>query len=150
MSYAGNGNTFCYESGRRKCFTVWSVRGGSTISFSMVFITTLQSSFSTRFNTVFSHTVANSVRLQGESKNCVSSKNAIYKEKGDVYGRISAPSKAVCHNNCFKVKILPFCKVQPVFTLGVLALKTFGQNGLLTFLISIISIYWPRDYRRYH
>lgn len=40
-----------------------------------------------------------------------------------------------------KVKVFPFHKVQFVFTLGVLALKTFGQNGLLTFLISAISIY---------
>lgn len=44
---------------------------------SMVFITTRQSSFRTRFSTVFSHTVANSVRLQiqttggaGESMEC--------------------------------------------------------------------------------
>jgi len=78
------------------------------MSFSMVFITTLQSSFSTRFNTVFSHTVANSVRLQGESKNLISSQNAICKEKGDVYGRIGAPFKAGCHNNCFKGKNLCF------------------------------------------
>lgn len=44
--------------------TVWSVSGGRTITRSMVFITTRQSSFRTRFRTVFSHTVAKSVRLQ--------------------------------------------------------------------------------------
>lgn len=44
--------------------TVWSVSGGRTIILSIVFMTTLQSSFSTRFRTVFSHTVAKSVRLQ--------------------------------------------------------------------------------------
>lgn len=51
--------------------------GGRTMTRSMVFITTRQSSFRTRFSTVFSHTVANSVRLQiqttggaGESMEC--------------------------------------------------------------------------------
>lgn len=39
-----------------------------------------------------------------------------------------------------KVKIFPFHKLQSVFTLAVLALKTFSQNGLWTFLISVISI----------
>lgn len=47
--------------------TVWSVSGGSTIVLSIVFITTRQSSFSTRFRTVFSHTEAKSVRLQGQA-----------------------------------------------------------------------------------
>jgi hypothetical protein len=47
--------------------TVWSVRGGRTIILSMVFITTRQSSFRTRFRTVFSHTVAKSVRLQAQA-----------------------------------------------------------------------------------
>lgn len=58
--------------------TVWSVSGGRTMTRSMVFITTRQSSFRTRFRTVFSHTVANSVRLQiqatreaGESVECL-------------------------------------------------------------------------------
>ncbi len=37
---------------------------GRTIVFSRLLITILHSSFSTRFNTVFSHTVANSVSLQ--------------------------------------------------------------------------------------
>lgn len=57
--------------------TVWSTSGGRTMTRSMVFITTRQSSFRTRFRTVFSHTVANSVRLQmqttgeaGESLEC--------------------------------------------------------------------------------
>lgn len=47
--------------------TVWSVSGGRTIILSIVFITTLQSSFSTRFRTVFSHTVAKRVRLQAQA-----------------------------------------------------------------------------------
>lgn len=47
--------------------TVWSVRGGRTIILSIVFITTRQSSFSTRFRTVFSHTVAKSVRLWAQA-----------------------------------------------------------------------------------
>lgn len=47
--------------------TVWSVSGGRTIILSIVLITTRQSSFSTRFRTVFSHTVAKSVRLQDQA-----------------------------------------------------------------------------------
>lgn len=47
--------------------TVWSVSGGRTIILSIVFNTTRQSSFSTRFRTVFSHTVANRVRLQAQA-----------------------------------------------------------------------------------
>lgn len=47
--------------------TVWSVSGGRTIILSIVFITTRQSSFRTRFRTVFSHTVAKRVRLQAQA-----------------------------------------------------------------------------------
>lgn len=43
--------------------TVWSVSGGRTIVFSMVFITSFHSSFNTRFRTVFSQILANRVRL---------------------------------------------------------------------------------------
>lgn len=53
-----------WEDREDGALTVWSVSGGRTITRSMVFITTRQSSFRTRFRTVFSHTVANSVRLQ--------------------------------------------------------------------------------------
>lgn len=52
------------RNGEGGVLTVWSVSGGRTITLSMVFITTRQSSFRTRFKTVFSHTVAKSVRLQ--------------------------------------------------------------------------------------
>ena len=47
--------------------TVWSGSGGRTIVLSIVFITTRQSSFSSRFRTVFSHTAAKSVRLRGQA-----------------------------------------------------------------------------------
>lgn len=57
MTVAGSGM-------KGSILTVWSVSGGKTIILSIVFITTRQSSFSTRFRTVFSHTVAKSVRLQ--------------------------------------------------------------------------------------
>lgn len=48
--------------------TVWSVSGGRTMVLSMVFITSFQSSFSTRFRTVFSQILANRVRLGGETE----------------------------------------------------------------------------------
>lgn len=41
---------------------------GRTMVFSRLLITILHSSLSTRFNTVFSHTVANSVNLQDIGK----------------------------------------------------------------------------------
>lgn len=43
--------------------TVWSVRGGKTMVFSMVFMTSFHNSFSTRFSTVFSQILAKRVRL---------------------------------------------------------------------------------------
>lgn len=43
--------------------TVWSVSGGSTTVFSIVFITSFHSSFRTRFSTVFSQILAKRVRL---------------------------------------------------------------------------------------
>lgn len=42
--------------------------GGRTMVLSMVFITSFQSSFSTRFRTVFSQILANRVRLGGETE----------------------------------------------------------------------------------
>lgn len=45
--------------------TVWSVSGGRTMVFSIVFITSFHSSFNTRFSTVFSQILANKVRLTG-------------------------------------------------------------------------------------
>lgn len=44
--------------------TVWSVRGGKTMVFSMVFMTSFHNSFSTRFSTVFSQILAKRVRLE--------------------------------------------------------------------------------------
>ncbi len=44
--------------------TVWSVSGGRTMVFSMVFITSFHSSFSTLLRTVFSQILANRVRLR--------------------------------------------------------------------------------------
>lgn len=43
--------------------TVWSVRGGRTMVFSMVFMTSFHNSFSTRFSTVFSQILAKRVKL---------------------------------------------------------------------------------------
>lgn len=48
--------------------TVWSVRGGRTMVFSMVFITSFHSSFSTLFSTVFSQILAKRVRLEVRSR----------------------------------------------------------------------------------
>lgn len=44
--------------------TVWSVRVGRTMVFSMVFITSFHSSFRTLFRTVFSQILANRDRLE--------------------------------------------------------------------------------------
>lgn len=44
--------------------TVWSVRGGSTICFSILFKTNFQSSFKTRFRTVFSQIFAETLKLE--------------------------------------------------------------------------------------
>lgn len=48
--------------------TVWSVSGGRTIVFSIVFITSFHSSFSTRFRTVFSQILAKRVRLKKDAE----------------------------------------------------------------------------------
>lgn len=48
--------------------TVWSVRGGRTIVFSMVFMTSFHNSFSTLFSTVFSQILAKRVRLEARGR----------------------------------------------------------------------------------
>lgn len=44
--------------------TVWSVRGGSTICFSILFKTNFHSSFKSRFRTVFSQIFAETLKLE--------------------------------------------------------------------------------------